>query len=92
MWIATAMPHVMGGNTIMRKIPAMLRDKTLGDKKIINGLTVMKRLITKQDAVTHFGSRMRDHMSDPDTKLYILVRIFLDVNCKNKCNESSTKP
>lgn len=65
-------------DTIMREIPAMLRDKTLGDKQIIKGLTVTKRLITKQDAVTHFGSRMRDHMSDPDTKLYILVRVFLE--------------
>ncbi len=65
-------------DTIMREIPAMLRDKTLGDKQVINGLTVKKRLITKQDAVTRFGSRMRDHMSDPDTRLYILVSVFFE--------------
>ena len=65
-------------DTIMREIPAMLRDKTLGDKQVINGLTVKKRSITKQDAVTRFGSRMRDHMSDPDTRLYILVSVFFE--------------
>ena len=77
--VSSAEPNIYETQTaIMREIPAMLRDKTLGDKQIIKGLTVTKRLITKQDAVTHFGSRMRDHMSDPDTKLYILVRVFLE--------------
>ena len=77
--VSSAEPNIFETQTaIMREIPAMLRDKTLGDKQIIKGLTVTKRLITKQDAITHFGSRMRDHMSDPDTKLYILVRVFLE--------------
>ena len=67
-------------DTIMQKIPAMLRDKTLGDKQIINGLAVTKRLImiTKQDAVTHFGSQIREHRSGMDAELYILVRVFIE--------------
>ena len=60
-------------DTTMQKIPAMLRDKTLGDKQIINGCTVTRKLITRQWAERMQYERLRDRMSEG--KSYILIVI-----------------
>ena len=60
-------------DAIMRKIPTMLKEGTLINKQIIDGCTVMKRLITKQKAEDDHLYELKKHMLNG--KEYVMVSI-----------------